>query len=85
MLISERMREGQLEMRKADDAIYQRLLQRGYTAVRAKDPSEWWQAGRALRRRLSGRIYSEALVDQAERIALQYADEEQRAQWARPQ
>jgi TRAP-type transport system periplasmic protein len=80
-IIAERARSSQLEVRKADDAIYQRLLERGYTAVRPEQPAEWWEAGRNLRRRLVGRMYSQAIVDRAEQLALEHADAEQRSQW----
>jgi TRAP-type C4-dicarboxylate transport system substrate-binding protein len=80
-IIAERARSSQLEVRNADDAIFKRFLARGYTAMRPSQPSEWWEAGRALRRRLVGRIYSQALVEQAERIALEHADKDQLSQW----
>jgi TRAP-type C4-dicarboxylate transport system substrate-binding protein len=80
-IIEERAREAQLEIREADDKIYDRLLKRGYTAVEAQNPAEWWAAGRQLRRRLIGRLYTAELVDRAEKIALQYADQEQLAYW----
>jgi len=80
-IIEERAREAQLEIREVDDKIFQRLLKRGYTAVDATDPAEWWDAGRQLRRRLVGRLYTAELVDRAEKIALQYADQEQMTYW----
>jgi TRAP-type transport system periplasmic protein len=79
--LTERVRSSQLEIRTADDAIFQRLLARGYTALRPTQPREWWAAGRTLRRRLVGRAYSQALVDRVERLALKHADKEQLSQW----
>lgn len=76
-IVAERSREQQLKIRTEDDKIFDRLLKRGYTAVQPADQAEWWDAGRALRRRLVGRIYTQALVDKAEQIALKYADKEQ--------
>jgi TRAP-type C4-dicarboxylate transport system substrate-binding protein len=76
-IVAEQSRDQQLKLRKADDQIFDRLLKRGYTAVQPADQAEWWEAGRALRRRLVGRIYTQALVDKAESIALKYADKEQ--------
>jgi TRAP-type C4-dicarboxylate transport system substrate-binding protein len=80
-IVKERSREQQLEMRKADDVIFERLLKRGYTGVTPEDPGEWWEAGRQLRRRLVGRIYTQALVEKAEQMALKYADQEQLKYW----
>jgi len=80
-IIEERSRETQLKIRKTDDTIYERLLKRGYTALRPADQGEWWEAGRQLRRRLVGRIYTQELVDRAEKIALKFADKEQLAYW----
>lgn len=80
-IVNERARKQQLEIRSVDDKIYATLLKRGYTAVQSEDPGEWWEAGKALRRRLVGRIYTQALVDKAEQIALKYADKEQLSYW----
>jgi len=38
--------------------------------------------GHKLRKRMVGRIYTQKLVDKAERIAMKYADEEQLKQFA---
>jgi TRAP-type transport system periplasmic protein len=80
-IVEERSRESQLEIREMDDKIYGRLLKRGYTALRPTDQGEWWEAGRQLRRRLVGRIYTQDLVERTEQIALKYADKEQLAFW----
>ena len=80
-IIEERAHDGQLEIRKTDDKIFQRLLTRGYKGLTADKESEWWEAGRALRRRLIGRIYTQELVERAESIALKYADKNQLANW----
>lgn len=80
-IIEERSQESQLEIREMDDKIYGRLLKRGYTALEPVDAGEWWEAGRRLRRKLVGRIYTQQLVDRAEKIALKYADKEQLSYW----
>jgi TRAP-type C4-dicarboxylate transport system substrate-binding protein len=80
-IIKEQARENQLKLRKMDDKVYDRLLKRGYTALDPVDAGEWWEAGRQLRRKLVGRIYTQELVDRAEQIALKYADKEQLAYW----
>jgi TRAP-type transport system periplasmic protein len=80
-IVNEQSHDQQVKIRKEDDKIFERLLKRGYTGIAAEDPGEWWEAGRQLRRRLVGRIYTQALVEQAEQIALKFADKEQLAYW----
>lgn len=80
-IIEERTAEAQQKIREEDDSVYKRLLQRGHKPLRPSDPGEWWAAGKKLRRSLVGRIYTQALVDRAEKIALKYADKEQLAYW----
>jgi TRAP-type C4-dicarboxylate transport system substrate-binding protein len=80
-IVDEQAADQQKDIRKADDKIYKRLLKRGFTGVAAENNKEWWDAGKKLRRRLVGRVYTKKLVDQAEKIALKYADKEQLANW----
>jgi TRAP-type C4-dicarboxylate transport system substrate-binding protein len=80
-IVEERAHDQQVKIRKSDDEIYDRLLKRGFTPLVTENPAEWWEAGRQLRRHLVGRIYTEALVKQAEQIALKYADKEQLQYW----
>jgi TRAP-type C4-dicarboxylate transport system substrate-binding protein len=80
-IVDERARKDQLEIRQTDDKIYKRLLKRGFTATDADDRGEWWDAGKRLRQRLVGRIYTQKLVNRAEEIALKYADKEQLKYW----
>jgi TRAP-type transport system periplasmic protein len=76
-IIEERAAEAQQDIREMDDKAYKRLTERGLKPTDADDEAEWWAAGKALRRRLVGRIYTQALVDKAETIALKYADAQQ--------
>jgi TRAP-type transport system periplasmic protein len=78
-IVKERAAEGQERVRKEDDKIFERLLQRGHKPLKPTNPGEWWAAGKHLRRSLVGRIYTQALVERAESIALKYADKEQLA------
>lgn len=80
-IVDEQAADQQKDIRKADDKIYKRLLKRGFTGVAAENNKEWWDAGKKLRRRLVGRVYTKKLVDEAEKIALKYADKEQLANW----
>lgn len=76
-IIEERSAEAQQDIREMDDKAYKRLTERGLKPIDAEDEAEWWAAGKALRRRLVGRIYTQALVDRAESIALKFADAQQ--------
>lgn len=73
-LSHERAQKSQLEARKNDERVFQRLLQRGQRAVSVKNEAEWVAAGVALRKRMVGRIYTQDLVTQAEKIAARYPD-----------
>lgn len=76
-IATERRVDAQADIRKADDRAMEKILKRGYSALDADDPGEWWDAGRTLRRRLIGRLYTADVVERAERIALKYASKEQ--------
>lgn len=76
-LIDERAKQGQEDIRKMDDKTFDRLAKRGLKPMEAENEAEWWEAGKQLRRRLVGRIYTQALVEKAETIALKYADKQQ--------
>jgi TRAP-type C4-dicarboxylate transport system substrate-binding protein len=80
-LSEERRVDAQRRMRKYDERSFTFLAKRGVTAVTAKDPAEWWDAGHELRKRMIGRVYTRALVGEAEKIAMKYADAEQLAHW----
>jgi TRAP-type C4-dicarboxylate transport system substrate-binding protein len=77
-LAEERRVDAQQDMRETDDKAYKKLLKRGYTALDADDPKEWWNAGKVLRRKMVGRLYTADLVEKAEKIAMKYATPEQR-------
>jgi TRAP-type transport system periplasmic protein len=72
-LTAERAHENQLELRKQDERSFQKLVQRGHVPVKAKNTKEWWDAGKALRARMVGRVYTKDLVAKAEEISLNYA------------
>lgn len=85
-MIAEERSAAQREMRVVDEVAYKKLLARGYTAIEttAAERDQWWKVGVQLRKSMVGRVYSPALVKRAEDIALQFADERQRAR-LRPQ
>lgn len=78
-IVKERAAETQERIRREDDMIFERLLKRGHKPLKPENPGEWWAAGKTLRRHLIGRIYTKALVEKAEQIAMKYADKEQLA------
>lgn len=78
-IADERRAQAQEDIRKADDRAMAKLLTRGYTPLRAANPTEWWETGKKLRRQMVGRLYTADLVERAEKIALQYATKDQLA------
>lgn len=62
-------RKNQLEIRQADQDIYERLLQRGHTALEPRSRAEWIAMGEKLRKRMIGRIYTQEVVTRAERVS----------------
>jgi TRAP-type C4-dicarboxylate transport system substrate-binding protein len=73
-LSEERSRESQIKLRMQDETTYRRLVQRGHIPLRTKNEKEWWDAGKALRQRMVGRVYTKELVEKAEAIAMKYAE-----------
>jgi TRAP-type C4-dicarboxylate transport system substrate-binding protein len=73
-LTAERAHDNQIDLRKQDEHSFQKLVQRGHIPVKAKNTKEWWDAGKALRQRLVGRVYTKELVEKAEQISLKYAE-----------
>jgi TRAP-type C4-dicarboxylate transport system substrate-binding protein len=80
-LVKERAKTGQDDIRKADGKAYTKLLERGHKAIVFENEGEWWEAGKALRRKMIGRIYTKELVGRAETIAKKFATKEQLAHW----
>jgi len=80
-MVKKEARKGQRDIRKQDVQAHRKLLKRGYTEVEATNPQEWWDVGHKLRKKMTGRIYTQALVDRAEKIAMKYATEEQLEQF----
>jgi len=62
-------RKSQLEIRQADQEIFERLLTRGHTALEPRNREEWVAMGEKLRKRMIGRIYTQEIVSRAERIS----------------
>jgi TRAP-type transport system periplasmic protein len=62
------------EMRRADDAMYKRLLKRGITPVRFENVNEWLAAGKELRTKMVGRLYSREMLTRVENIIAKYPD-----------
>ncbi|HEX4355858.1 MAG TPA: TRAP transporter substrate-binding protein DctP, partial [Polyangiales bacterium] len=72
-LADDRKQKNQIEIRKADERAYLKLLERGHTPVKI-NVSEWQALGHQLRNRMVGRVYTQDLVDRAEKIAAQFPD-----------
>ncbi|MBN1652541.1 MAG: TRAP transporter substrate-binding protein DctP [Deltaproteobacteria bacterium] len=64
----------QEEMRDVDDAMYKRLLRRGIKPVNFERTDEWLAAGKRLREKMVGRLYSREILSRVEKIIAQYPD-----------
>lgn len=73
-LSNEQRQENQISLRKQDERTFQKLIARGHKPQKAKNEKEWWDAGKVLRQRMIGRVYTKDLVDKAEQIAAKYAE-----------
>lgn len=73
-LAEEQRQKNQIEVRKADERAFQKLVERGHKPVAIDDLPAWQKAGMSVRDRMVGRIYTKELVDKAEAIAKKYAD-----------
>jgi TRAP-type C4-dicarboxylate transport system substrate-binding protein len=71
-------RESQDELRSfvrdLDEDIYARLLKRGLVPVPFQDTPAWLQAGKKLRDKMVGRLYSRELLDRMEEIVRRFPD-----------
>jgi TRAP-type C4-dicarboxylate transport system substrate-binding protein len=71
-------RESQDELRDfvrdMDEDIYARLLKRGLVPVPFEDTPAWLQAGKKLRDKMVGRLYSRELLDRMEEIVRCFPD-----------
>jgi TRAP-type transport system periplasmic protein len=71
-LADEQRQRTQLDLRKADERAFKKLVERGHKPLRPSNEQEWWDAGNNLRKRMIGRVYTKELVDKAEAIAAKY-------------
>jgi TRAP-type C4-dicarboxylate transport system substrate-binding protein len=74
-LADERRVKNQIEIRKADERAYIKLIERGHKPVKLTNVAEWEKSGAAVREHMVGRVYTRELVTKAESIAKQYATE----------
>jgi TRAP-type transport system periplasmic protein len=72
-LAADRREKNQIDIRKADERAYLKLVERGHKPVRLQ-LDEWRKLGVTLRSRMIGRIYTQELVDRAQKIASQFPD-----------
>jgi TRAP-type C4-dicarboxylate transport system substrate-binding protein len=75
-LADEQRQKNQIEIRKADERAYQKLVERGHLPIKIEQISEWEKIGSSVREHMIGRIYTKELVAKAEAIAAQYKDKD---------
>ena len=73
-LADERRQKQQIEIRKADERAYLKLIERGHKPVKLAKLEQWQALGQQLRARMIGRVYTKQLVAKAEEIASRYKD-----------
>jgi TRAP-type C4-dicarboxylate transport system substrate-binding protein len=73
-LAEDQAQKNQLEIRKADERSYLKLVERGHKPVKLTNVAEWQKVGEAVRERQIGRVYTRDLVVKAEQIAKQFAN-----------
>jgi TRAP-type C4-dicarboxylate transport system substrate-binding protein len=85
--LDERDREAMLQMaredrtelqdfaRDLDETIYKRLMKRGMVSVPFEDVPTWLRAGKKLREKMVGRLYSRELLARMEKIVARYPDD----------
>jgi TRAP-type transport system periplasmic protein len=73
-LADEQRQKNQLDLRKADERSYLKLVERGHIPTKLSHIEEWQKVGRQLREKMIGRIYTQELVTKAEQIAARYPD-----------
>jgi TRAP-type C4-dicarboxylate transport system substrate-binding protein len=73
-LAEETRQKNQIDIRKADERAYMKLVERGHKPVKLGNIAEWQKVGAAVREHMIGRVYTRELVAKAEQIAKQYAD-----------
>ncbi len=61
--------------RDLDETIYKRLLKRGLVPVPFEDVPSWLQAGKKLRDKMVGRLYSRELLTRMEAIVQRFPDD----------
>jgi TRAP-type C4-dicarboxylate transport system substrate-binding protein len=71
-LAGEQAQKNQIEIRKADERAYQKLIERGHKPDKIQDVPAWQKVGEEVREHMIGRIYTKELVTKAEQIAAQY-------------
>ncbi len=71
-VIDEQAAKTQKQFRQDDDRTYDKLLAHGVTPVKFDNVAEWQEAGRKLREKMVGRVYTKQLLDRVESITKQY-------------
>lgn len=73
-MVEEERNEIQEEVRETDDKMYQRLLKRGIKPYEFTNIEEWLAAGKRLRDKMVGRLYSREMLSRVEKVIAKYPD-----------
>ncbi len=73
-MVEEERKEIQEEVREVDDTMYRKLLKRGIKPYEFTNIEEWLAAGKKLRDKMVGRLYSREMLDRVEKVIAKYPD-----------
>lgn len=73
-MVEEERKEIQEEVREVDVKMYRKLLKRGIKSYEFSNIEEWTAAGKRLRDKMVGRLYSREMLDRVEKIIAKYPD-----------
>lgn len=73
-MVEEERKHIQQEVRDVDETMYRKLLKRGLKPYEFANIDEWLAAGKKLREKMVGRLYSREMLSRVERVIAKYPD-----------
>jgi TRAP-type C4-dicarboxylate transport system substrate-binding protein len=73
-MVEEERKEIQQEVRKVDVTMYRRLIKRGIKPYEFTNVEEWIAAGKKLRDKMVGRLYTREMLSRVEKLIAKYPD-----------
>lgn len=73
-MVEEERKEIQEDVREMDDKMYRKLIKRGIKPYEFINTEEWLAAGKKLRDKMVGRLYSREMLTRVEKVIAKYPD-----------